>query len=215
MLALVIRTRRLRARSWAAPPASAASCHSGSSVRSSPAAASAWDRRRCPGSQRSLNCPFQTASPWKRHKTAVENRSTAHKSTTYSNVFCWPLQVSHQVTQGLVVGGGQLEQKLVDGLQSGIGIWNPCITPAVRIRAVMVWNNPLREALTRSLDEFRVQFERNDGNGEVSQVQFQSTGDDVDVRIGTGTDVGLVAIWCGEIRTKWCLCKCICMFLHV
>lgn len=58
----------------------------------------------------------------------------------------------------------------------------------------MVWNNPLREALTRSLDEFRVQFERNDGNGEVPQVQFQSTSDDVDVRIGTGTDVGLVAI---------------------
>lgn len=58
----------------------------------------------------------------------------------------------------------------------------------------MVWNNPVREALTRSLDEFRVQFERNDGNGEVSQVQFQSTGNDVDVRIGTGTDVGLVAI---------------------
>lgn len=64
----------------------------------------------------------------------------------------------------------------------------------VRISAVMVWNNPVREALTRSLDEFRVQFERNDGNGEVSQVQFQSTGNDVDVRIGTGTDVGLVAI---------------------
>lgn len=58
----------------------------------------------------------------------------------------------------------------------------------------MGWNNPVREALTRSLDEFRVHFERNDGNGKVSQVQFQSTGDDVDVRIDTGTDVGLVAI---------------------
>lgn len=52
----------------------------------------------------------------------------------------------------------------------------------------------VREALTRSLDEFRVQFERNHRNGEVSQVQFQSTGNDVDVSIGTGADVGLLPV---------------------
>lgn len=51
--------------------------------------------------------------------------------------------------------------------------------------------------LTCSLDKFSVQFKCNDGNGEVSQVQFQSTGNDVDVSIGTGTDVGLVPI-CGR-----------------
>lgn len=59
-----------------------------------------------------------------------------------------------------------------------------------------------REVLTCSLDKFSVQFKCNDGNGKVSQVQFQSTGNDVDVSIGTGTDVGLVAICCGEKKNS-------------
>lgn len=65
----------------------------------------------------------------------------------------------------------------------------------IRLRVVMVEQpGEVREALTRSLDEFRVQFERNHRNGEVSQVQFQSTGNDVDVSIGTGADVGLLPV---------------------
>lgn len=51
-----------------------------------------------------------------------------------------------------------------------------------------------RAALTCSLDKFSVQFECDDGNGEVSQVQLQGTGDGVDVGVGTGADVSLVSV---------------------
>lgn len=66
--ASVLRTGRLRAQSWAAPPVSAASCHSVWSRRSAPAAAWASGRRQSPGCQRSLNCPFQKVSPWQKAK---------------------------------------------------------------------------------------------------------------------------------------------------
>lgn len=72
----------------------------------------------------------------------------------------------------------------------------------------MEYTRVVREALTCSLDKFGVQFECNNRNGEVSQVQFQSPGNDVDVSIGTGTDVGLLAICCGGMRMKSGLCKC-------
>lgn len=52
----------------------------------------------------------------------------------------------------------------------------------------------VRGFLTCSLNKLGVQVKRDDGDGEVSQVELQSTGDDVDVGEGTGTDVGLVAI---------------------
>lgn len=52
----------------------------------------------------------------------------------------------------------------------------------------------VRGFLTCSLNKLGVQVKRDDGDGEVSQVELQSTGDDVDVGEGTGTDVSLIAI---------------------
>lgn len=220
MLALVIRTRRLRARSWAAPPASAVSCHSGSSEHSSRAAAWAWDQRRSPGSRRSSDCTFQTASPCKTTRLVCKTAPPCTKAPTIRR------QVSPPTSSGEPSGNA--------GSRSGLGAagvnshgWPPVwyqhweslhhiSGDTIRIRAVMVEQpGEVREALTRSLDEFRVQFERNHRNGEVSQVQFQSTGNDVDVSIGTGADVGLLPVWFGEIRMKWCPSKCKRGFLHV
>lgn len=48
--------------------------------------------------------------------------------------------------------------------------------------------------LTCSLNKLGVQVERDDGDGEVAQVELQSTGDDVDVGEGAGADVSLIAI---------------------
>lgn len=54
--------------------------------------------------------------------------------------------------------------------------------------------------LTCSLNELGVQVERDDGDGEISQVELQGTGDDVDISEGTGTDVSLIAIcWPNKI----------------
>lgn len=63
----------------------------------------------------------------------------------------WPLEVSHQVTEGLIVGRGELQQTLVDSLQSGFSIWQFCIASGVRLvsehrrsarNTVLKWNNP-------------------------------------------------------------------------
>lgn len=88
-----------------------------------------------------------------------------------------PLEVSHQVTEGLIVGWWELQQTLMDGLQSGFSIWKSYMTSVIRLasehRRVPVtqqWRGITRSggALTCSLNKFGVQFKRNDWNGKVS-----------------------------------------------
>lgn len=55
--------------------------------------------------------------------------------------------------------------------------------------------------LTRSLDEPRVGVVRNDGNGQIPQVEFERPRNDVDVLIGRPWDVCLLAI-CEEVRVR-------------
>lgn len=49
--------------------------------------------------------------------------------------------------------------------------------------------------LTCGLDELGVGVVRDDGDGQVPEVQLKCTGDDVDVFIGIHRDVRLLAIW--------------------
>lgn len=52
-----------------------------------------------------------------------------------------------------------------------------------------------RGGLTCGLDELGVGVVRDDGDGQVPEVQLKRTGDDVDVFIRVHRDVRLLAVW--------------------
>lgn len=60
-----------------------------------------------------------------RDNTATHS-SSAFVRMTYARCEIWPLEMSHQVSQGLIVGWRQQQQTVMDGLQARLSILQFC-----------------------------------------------------------------------------------------
>lgn len=192
---------------WASPPrVSGIGCRWAPSLRPARAPSSASGRRRCRGSRWTWGCPSRAGSLWmERQRTESVSKNNTKKrwsETVSSNLLRWAMRY-RSVSQW--AGGSSFKASWRDSRRfsgSVISATHRSSLTVPRFSRASLRNHTQKAwRPTCSFYEAWVSVVRDEGDRQLSEVQLQRSGDDVDVLVSVAGNVSFLSV-CGASQSS-------------